>query len=183
MLDIRAYAKINLGLRILRKREDGYHEIETVFHRVNIFDEIRLSPSTGISLTCNDPDIPVNDDNLCMRAASALRDKYAVGKGVHIELKKTIPAGAGLGGGSSDAASTLLGLNQLWKLHLDRENLEPLALRIGSDIPYFLHEGSAYATGRGEKLEDIGIDIPCWIVLVYPKIQISTAWAYQNVQI
>ena len=72
MLDIRAYAKINLGLRILRKREDGYHEIETVFHRVNIFDEIRLSPSTGISLTCNDPDIPVNDDNLCMRAATAL---------------------------------------------------------------------------------------------------------------
>src|SRR5713101_267279 len=183
MLALKSYAKINLGLRILRKREDGYHDIETVFHRVNIFDEIELSTWVGISLTCNNREVPANDNNLCVRAATLLGETYGVGEGVHIQLTKCIPIGAGLGGGSSDAASTLLGLNLFWNLNLGKEKLAPLALELGADVPYFLNEGSAYATGRGEKLEYLDVDVPHWILIVYPNIHISTAWAFKNAPI
>lgn len=183
MLTARAYAKINLGLRILRKREDGYHDIETVFHRVNICDEVTISLSSKISLSCNRSDLPVDEGNLCTRAARMLQAKVNVKDGVHIQLTKSIPVGAGLGGGSSDAAATLLSLNKLWSLNLDVTQLEPLAIQLGSDVPYFLREGNAYATGRGETLERIDLDLPYWIVLAYPNIHISTAWAYENTQI
>ena len=178
-----AYAKINLGLRILRRREDGYHDIETIFHRVDANDEIFLRPAPAISLSCNQPELHTDKKNLCLQAARLLSEAYDVHEGVQIELKKNIPIGAGLGGGSSDAASTLLGLNQLWKLNLSIKDLEPLALRLGSDVPYFLHKGSAYGTGRGEKLEYFDLDLPYWIVIVYPNIHISTAWAYQHTHI
>ncbi len=183
MITLKAYAKINLGLQILRKRDDGYHDIETVFHRVNIFDEILLSPSSKISLMCNTCDLPFGEENLCMRAARLLREKCNIGDGVDIQLKKRIPIGAGLGGGSSDAASTLAGLNLLWKLNLTSEQLSHFALVLGSDVPYFLGTSSAYATGRGEHLEYFPLDIPFWIVIVYPNLHISTAWAYQHSEI
>jgi len=112
-----------------------------------------------------------------------LHEKYAVRDGVQIQLTKTIPVGAGLGGGSSDAASTLLGLNELWKLNLRNEDLAAPALQLGSDVPYFLRQGAAYATGRGEKLDFFDLDLPWWILIVYPSIHISTAWAYQTADI
>lgn len=178
MLLLRAYAKINLGLRILRKREDGYHDIETIFHRVNLYDEITFEQAPEISLTSTGIDVPVNDDHLCLRAARLLQSEQRVQSGVRIMLNKKIPVGAGLGGGSSDAAATLIGLNSLWQLGLSHELLSSLALRLGSDVPYFLKPGSATATGRGELLEYFDLDLPYWIVLVYPDLHISTAWAY-----
>jgi 4-diphosphocytidyl-2-C-methyl-D-erythritol kinase len=183
MTPLKAYAKINLGLRILNKREDGYHNIETIFHRVNIFDEITFSPSDDIQLSCDQKDIPTDNTNLSTRAALLLQETYAVKQGVRIRLKKNIPVGAGLGGGSSDAATTMIGLTQFWKLSVDNNTLLSLALRLGSDVPYFLQPGSAHATGRGEVLEYVDLELPYTIVVVYPGIHISTAWAYENSKI
>ncbi len=183
MLISKAFAKINLGLRILRKRGDGYHDIETIFHRVNIFDELTFSSSPSITLTCNRPELSQGEDNLCTKAANFLHEAYSVKDGVHIQLTKHIPVGAGLGGGSADAATTLLSLNHFWSLNLDKKSLEAFALQLGSDVPFFLHEGSAYATGRGERLEYFQLDLPYWIVLVFPNVNISTAWAYQKSEI
>jgi len=177
----RAFSKINLGIRILRKRADGYHDIETVFARLLPCDEINLKHSDAITLVCNKPELPTDENNLCIKAAELLRQQCGVNKGVHITLKKQIPVGAGLGGGSSDAAATLLGLVQLWNLATPVETLFTLALQLGSDVPYFLHDGMAYATGRGEMLEYFDVEIPFWIVLVYPNIHVSTAWAYREI--
>jgi len=182
-MNLKAYAKINLGLRILRKREDGFHDIETVFHRVNVFDEIALEPSNTLSMECTDTNIPTDERNLCMRAARLLQQETRAIRGVHIHLKKHIPAGAGLGGGSSDAASTLLGLNAFWNLNLSHEMLKSLAIKLGADVSYFLRNGSAYATGRGELLDYFSLNIPYWIVVAYPNIHVTTSWAYQNTHI
>jgi 4-diphosphocytidyl-2-C-methyl-D-erythritol kinase len=179
---IHAYAKINLGLRILRRREDGYHDLETVFHRVDIADEIEITPSETIVFHSIGTEVPADETNLCLRAARLLQNEHHVTRGAVIGLTKRIPVGAGLGGGSSDAASTLLGLNKFWDLHLAPEELLPLAAQLGSDVPYFLRPGSALATGRGEQLERFVLDIPYCIVAAYPGIHISTAWAYSNIR-
>lgn len=179
----RAFAKINLGLRILGKREDGYHNIETAFHRISLFDEIIFEPSSTLSLSCNHHDLPTDDSNLCVRAAGMLQKVFRINGGVHITLKKNIPVGAGLGGGSSDAAAVLKTLPSWWNETIEDDQLFNLALELGADVPYFLKPGTAYATGKGEILEYFDLDIPYWIVVVYPNMHISTAWAYQNVQI
>ncbi|MGA2624552.1 MAG: 4-(cytidine 5'-diphospho)-2-C-methyl-D-erythritol kinase [Bacteroidota bacterium] len=177
-MGLKAYAKINLGLRILRKRDDGYHDIETVFHRIDLFDEVTFHPSQDVSFSSSDAGLPTDDRNLCVRAAESLRRRCNVDDGVRIHLKKNIPVGAGLGGGSSDAAATLLGLVQFWKLKISDAELLSIALQLGSDVPYFLKSGTACATGRGDVLEYFSLDVPSWIVLVYPNVQVSTAWAY-----
>jgi 4-diphosphocytidyl-2-C-methyl-D-erythritol kinase len=182
-MTVRAYAKINLGLRILRKREDGYHDIETVFHRINWFDEMTFAPTPSIVLHSSDTSVPTDERNLCVRTALLLQQHAKVNQGASIVLKKNIPIGAGLGGGSADAAATLLALNALWQLNISSEILRSFALQLGSDVPYFLKEGTAYATGRGEILEYFNVRMPYWIVVVYPNIQSSTAWAYQHVEI
>jgi 4-diphosphocytidyl-2-C-methyl-D-erythritol kinase len=179
-MTLRSYAKINLGLRVLNRREDGYHNIETVFHRINLYDEISFELSRKITLITDKSGIPADHHNLCVKAALALQRQFAPESGAEIRLNKKIPVGAGLGGGSSNAATTLLALNNLWNLQLSDNNLEELALQIGSDVPFFLRTGSAYAKGRGEILEYFHLDIPYWIVLVYPSVHISTAWAYAN---
>lgn len=175
---MRAYAKINLGLRVLSKRKDGYHEIETVFHRVNPFDELFFEPSARISMECSPPSLPTDDRNLCVRAAKLLQASLGIEAGAHIRLRKNIPAGSGLGGGSSDAAACLRGLLGLWHQTLPRTTILQLALALGSDVPFFMNEGTAYAAGRGEILEYFPFEIPYWILLVHPNIHISTAWAY-----
>jgi 4-diphosphocytidyl-2-C-methyl-D-erythritol kinase len=179
---VKAYAKINLGLRILKKRPDGYHDIETVFHRVNIFDELSFEDADSISLAGSDALLPSDDTNLCIRAAKLLQQHCNCRRGARIILDKKIPVGAGLGGGSSDAAATLRALGQLWNLEISENKLIELALQLGSDVPYFLHSGAAYAKGRGEILEYFPLILPYWIVVVYPNIHISTAWAYAQVQ-
>jgi 4-diphosphocytidyl-2-C-methyl-D-erythritol kinase len=180
MVILKAYAKINIGLHILGKRTDGYHDIETVFHRVNPYDEIIIEPSASVTLTCTDPALPTDDRNLCIRAAQLLKKYTGENRGAAITLEKNIPIGAGLGGGSSDAAATLLGLTKLWDLNIDEATLRTLAFQLGSDVPYFLKEGSAHACGRGEILEYFHLPLPYWIIVVYPNIHISTAWAYNQ---
>lgn len=176
----RAYAKINLGLRILRKRKDGYHDIETIFHRINLFDELVFEPSSVISMSCNRHELPTDDTNLCIRAAGLLQRTLKIQSGVHITLKKNIPIGAGLGGGSSDAGAVLTTLPVWWNEDPTKIDLHALALELGSDVPYFLKHGTAYATGRGEILQYFTLDLPYWVVVIYPNIHIATSWAYQN---
>lgn len=176
----RAYGKINLGLRILRKRSDGFHDIETVFHQIDLFDELsfRLHES-DILLTSSSSELPTDKTNLCVKAAHLLRDLTGIQDGVEIALKKNIPMGAGLGGGSTDAAATLLTLTRLWNLEISPEELHSLATVLGSDVPFFLIGKTAYATSRGERLEPMTLRLPYWIVLVTPAVHVSTAWAYK----
>jgi 4-diphosphocytidyl-2-C-methyl-D-erythritol kinase len=180
-LTVRAHAKINLGLRVLRKRPDGYHDIETIFHRVDISDEITISTAPVLTLACSYPDLPTNAKNLSFRAAELLQNEPGLFgfPRVSISLKKRIPVGAGLGGGSSDAASTLLGIVDYLHLPVPHIRLCALAASLGSDVPYFLSHGSAHATGRGEQLKPISISVPYWILVVFPGIHVSTQWAYE----
>jgi len=182
-MHVRAYAKINLGLRILGKRDDGFHDIETLFHQVDCYDVIELRRGTNgeVSLISDNSDVPRDDTNICMQAAALLRNNHAIDAGAHISLEKGIPIGAGLGGGSSDAAAVLKGLSTLWHLDLTLEQLHEYAAQLGSDVPFFLYGGSAYATGRGEILKSIELSIPQWIVVVTPPVHVSTAWAYANI--
>lgn len=182
-MNVRAYAKINLGLRVLRKRDDGYHDIETVFHRINLFDEISYERASTISIACNRHDLPTDERNLCVRAAALLQKLFDKHEGVHITLKKNIPIGAGLGGGSADVATVLTTLPKWWNETPRNDDLFRIALELGADVPYFLRPGTAYGTGKGEILEYFDLDIPYWIVVVYPNLHISTAWAYQKIQV
>lgn len=176
----RAYGKINLGLRILRKRSDGYHDIETVFHQIDLFDELSFRlHERDILLTSTASELPTDKTNLCVRAAHLLRDLTGIQEGVEIALKKNIPVGAGLGGGSTDAAATLLTLTRLWNLEISPDELQSLAAGLGSDVPFFLVGNTAYATSRGERLEPMAVRLPYWIVLVTPPVHVSTAWAYK----
>lgn len=180
-MKIRAYAKINLLLKILRKRPDGYHDLETVFHPIDLFDELVLTRTAEeLSIVTRHTSLPPDESNLCLRAARLLRDAAGVHGGVHIELQKRIPLGAGLGGGSSDAAAVLRHLNTLWNLHLPRQQLRELALQLGSDVPFFLLGRSAHATGRGDILHPLDLALPYWIVVATPPVHVSTAWAYAH---
>lgn len=182
-----APAKINLGLHVLRKREDGYHDIETVFHRINWADTITVEPAEALSLTCSDPDLPTDEHNLCLRAASCLKQAFDVSEGARLHLEKSIPYGAGLGGGSSDAAATLRLLVQLWDISPDPRRIRELAREIGADVPFFLEEEpAAYATGRGDDLTPFYQDtepyrLPFPVLIAVPPIEVDTPWAYRQV--
>ena len=170
-------AKINLYLRIVGKRPDGYHELETVMLPLAFGDQITLqSRKAGITLACDDPRLPTDDSNLAVRAAKAL----GTTKGARISLKKRTPLAAGLGGGSSNAATTMLGLDQLWKLNAPSDKLHTLAASLGSDINFFLAGGAALCRGRGEKIEPIPCKLSAAILLVNPGFGISTKWAYES---
>ncbi len=177
-----AYAKINIGLLVLEKRPDGYHNIETVFHRINLFDEITLTPSREIRVESSSAEAPGDESNICFKAARLLRDHLGISRGVNISIQKNIPVGAGLGGGSSNAAGVLRNLPAFWGATLNDDVLFSLSLQLGSDVPYFLRKGSAFGRGRGELLEYFTLDIPQFILLCNPHIHISTAWAYQHVK-
>jgi 4-diphosphocytidyl-2-C-methyl-D-erythritol kinase len=179
-LTLPSYAKINLGLSIQRKRDDGYHDIETILHQVDLKDEIELQrfDSAQIRMSCDDPELPTDETNLCIRAAQLLKNTYQVKDGVFIKLSKNIPIGAGLGGGSSNAAVVLMGLNKLWNLGLGPEQLSAQAAQLGSDVPFFIYGGSAIARGRGEQLTPLDINHNMPILLIFPPFSISTRWAY-----
>ncbi|MBI4277166.1 MAG: 4-(cytidine 5'-diphospho)-2-C-methyl-D-erythritol kinase [Armatimonadetes bacterium] len=183
-LRLNAYAKINLTLDVHRRREDGYHEIETVLHTVALHDTVVLRETgQGISVNCSDPSLPQDQRNLVYRTAQLLKETFKVERSVEIDLTKRIPAAAGMGGGSSDAAVTLLGLAQMWKLRLDRRQLLDLAARVGSDVPFFLFGGAALARGRGEKLQPLNPMPATWMVLARPPLEVSTPWAYRNLDV
>jgi 4-diphosphocytidyl-2-C-methyl-D-erythritol kinase len=179
-MKFRAYAKINIGLHVLGKRSDGYHDLETVFHEIDCFDEIELERHEKVTMTADSILVPVDGSNLCLRAAVLLQKEKHVRQGVIIHLKKNIPIGAGLGGGSSDAAAVLCGLNHFWELRLSNNQLRSLAAQIGADVPFFIDGGTAYATGRGEILELFSLPLPYWIAVVTPLVRISTVWAYSQ---
>lgn len=176
----KAFAKINLGLDIVGKRSDGYHEVNMIMQSIALADEIELLPAEKISVTTDQADIPDGPENLAWKAAMLLSEKYGHKPNVQIRIRKKIFSAAGLAGGSADAAAVLRGLNRLWKLGLGVEELEVLAAELGSDVPFCICGGTAAATGRGEILEHLA-DMPeTWLVLAKPKVSVSTAWAYQN---
>ncbi len=183
-LRLNAYAKVNLSLDVLGRRPDGYHEVETVLHTVELHDTVVLREAPGgIRVACDHRRVPTDEQNLVFRAAQLLREAAGTDRGVHIEVHKRIPPASGLGGGSSDAAVTLLGLAQMWKLRLDHGQLLELASQVGSDVPFFLVGGAALATGRGERLRYLPTLPTTWVVLACPDAEVSTAWAYANLDL
>ncbi len=176
-----APAKINLFLDVLAKRPDGYHELVTIMQTVSLYDELSFERTDGpIELTCDSPAVPGDATNLVWKTAELLRSRAGSRYGARISLTKRIPVGAGMGGGSSDAAAALVALNRLWGLNLRREELQPLAAALGSDVPFFLYGGTCICRGRGEIVEPISEVAPLTYVLVMPEVSISTKEVYQN---
>ncbi|WP_457651782.1 4-(cytidine 5'-diphospho)-2-C-methyl-D-erythritol kinase [Rhodocaloribacter sp.] len=189
LLERAAPAKINLGLHVLRKRPDGYHDLETVLLRIGWADRLTARPSDRLTLTCSDPALPTDEGNLCMRAALRLREAFGVTRGAALHLDKRVPYGAGLGGGSSDAAATLRLLVALWGLDASEARLHRLAAALGSDVPFFLGPEAAFATGRGERLLPLRdprtgapYRLPFPLVVVAPPVHVSTPAAYALVR-
>lgn len=176
----KAPAKINLVLDVLRKREDGYHEVEMVMTMVDLADRLAFEElqRDQIVLASQAGFIPLDEKNLAFQAARLLKQRYGVQKGVYMYLDKQIPVAAGLAGGSSDAAAALRGLNRLWGLNLGVSELEALGAELGSDVPFCVRGGTALATGRGERLESVDSPPQCWVVLAKPPINVSTADVY-----
>lgn len=182
---LRALAKINLGLDILRKREDGYHEVRMIMQTIQMYDvlEIRRVKKPGISLSVNYPYIPNDERNLVYKAAKLLMDEFQVKSGVDIRLEKFIPVAAGMAGGSSDAAAALVGINRLFKLGLSEKDLMDQAVNIGADVPYCVMRGTALAEGIGEKLTRITPVPDCFVLIGKPGINVSTKAAYESLQL
>lgn len=183
-LEKKSPCKVNLLLNILGRRPDGFHELETVMHPVNLCDTLTFTQSgNGITLSCSDPALPTDATNLVYRAAAAFRERAKIADGVIIHLEKKIPMAAGLGGGSGNAATTLLALNELFGLPLTADQLHEIAASLGSDIPFFLQSQPALATGRGERIQSL-LPFPAMrgaaFILIHPGYGISTPWAYQQ---
>ncbi len=182
---IKSFAKINLGLEVEKKRPDGYHEIRTLLQAINLSDSLELEEvgSGKIKLWGDDRTIPWDEKNLIFRAALLLQESYKVSRGVRIRVAKSIPAGKGLGGGSSNAAATLLALNRLWSLDLSRSELLSLAARLGADVPFFLEGGLCLGEGRGDILTPVPDLPPLYGVLFLPSLAISTAEIYARLRL
>jgi 4-diphosphocytidyl-2-C-methyl-D-erythritol kinase len=178
---VRTPAKVNLALEVLGKRADGYHEISTVLQAIDLFDRLIMEDAEDLSLVTTDPALPVDDANLVIRAARALGAAAGVRRGARIALDKRIPVAAGLGGGSSDAAATLVALNRLWGLRWSVGRLTELAVGLGMDVPFFLGRGRALGTGRGERLEPLPADGGYALVLANPNFPLSTRESYARV--
>jgi len=183
-LTVRAPAKVNLFLEVLARRPDGYHDLESIFAELDLADTLalRATDAPDIRLTCDHEGIPLDGRNLVVRAAELLRERCGVRRGVEMRLEKRIPAGGGLGGGSSDAAAALQGLNKLWDLGLDRTALLGCAAGLGSDVPFFLYGGTALCTGRGERVQPVPNACCLDLALVFPEWGIGTADAYRALE-
>ena len=180
-MQVLAPAKINLSLRVLGKRSDGFHEIETLIAPISLYDKIDIERrNRGIDFSCNDPTLSSGNDNLVVRAAKLFFDHTKIKSGVSIKLEKKIPHGAGLGGGSSDAAATLKALNQLFETKLSVEDIVRLGSNLGSDVPFFLFESAALCKGRGEIVEPTKLKTKMSILLLKPDFGVASAWAYSR---
>lgn len=179
-ISVNAPAKINFGLNIVSRRADGYHNIETIFYPVRLYDTLTFSASEEFTFTVSDPSIPSDDSNLVVRAKNELESAADKKINAAIHLKKNIPVGGGMGGGSSDAASTLLTLNDLFDCGLSLSELKKIAVSLGSDVPFFLNPVPSFGESRGEILTPIELKIEFPLLIVKPAIHISTAWAYRN---
>ena len=180
-INVPAFAKINLGLRVHGRRADGYHEISTVFQTVSLHDTLSFESTDdgNLELLCSDPSIPTDESNLVLRAAEALRERFGVNRGARVELSKVIPAGGGLGGGSADAAVTLAALATLWEIEVDARELTKIGGRLGADVPFFLTGGTALGKGTGTDIEPLEDAPKMHLVVVAPGVHVSTAEAYR----
>ena len=177
-----APAKLNLGLHVLRRRADGFHDLSTVFCPIEWSDVLHVRPGDIVSLTCTDTSLPLDERNLVIRATTALSRAFGIEAGAALHLEKVLPAGAGLGGGSSDAAAALRLLCDYWNIECEADMLHTLALEVGSDVPFFLNPKLAHATGRGEILNPLkAYTMPFALVVVVPSVHVSTAWAFKQV--
>lgn len=184
VLSATAPAKINLGLCVLRNRPDGYHDLATVFHPIGWADTLTADQAETVSLTCTDTTLPSGEGNLVVRAARLLKASFGVDRGAIMHLTKVLPHGAGLGGGSSDAATALQILCRLWRLDCTTTSLASLALDLGSDVPFFLRRCTAFAQGRGEMLSPLeDYRFPFSLAVVVNPVRISTAWAFRHVEV
>ncbi len=189
-MKIRAPAKINLRLRIVGKRADGYHLLDTIMLPVSLYDEISIkrgrkigknsAPKNRINVTCDDPLVPLGRKNLAYKAASLLLNGKGIKESVQIRIHKRIPIGAGLGGGSTDAAATLVGLNRLFRLGYTLKGLEEMSSTLGADVPFFVKGVPARARGIGERLTPLQGIPRLWLIILYPNFPVSTAWVYRN---
>ncbi|MGH7831994.1 MAG: 4-(cytidine 5'-diphospho)-2-C-methyl-D-erythritol kinase [Candidatus Binatia bacterium] len=186
-MKIRAPAKVNLWLRVLDRRDDGYHLIDSLIVPVSLYDEIEIVRMKGkgrrLTVTSDSPDVPSGGGNLAYRAASLLLASRGIRDRLRIRIRKGIPVGAGLGGGSSDAAATLMGLNRLFRLNLPRREIVSLASRLGADVPFFVYGRPARASGIGERIKPLRSFPRLWMVILYPRFGVSTRWVYQNVKL
>lgn len=178
----KARAKINLGLDVVKRREDGYHEVKMIMQTVDLYDELTIckTEQPGIQITTNVGDIPVNEDNLIYKTAKLMLDKYSIQQGIAVHLKKVIPVAAGMAGGSTDAAATFTGLNQLFDLKIPDEELMKMAVKIGADVPYCIMGGTALSEGIGEILTPLPNPPQCHLVIAKPDIYVSTKYVYEN---
>jgi 4-diphosphocytidyl-2-C-methyl-D-erythritol kinase len=183
LMQVLAPAKINLSLKVIGRRDDGFHEIETLIAPISLYDNVDIEKQNRwIDFSCDDPELSTGDDNLVFRAAKVFLEYAKIKSGVSIKLHKKIPHGAGLGGGSSDAASTLRALNELFRTKLPREELVKLGSSIGSDVPFFLFESAAVCKGRGEIVEPTKLKKKLPILLMKPDFAVASAWAYSRWQ-
>ena len=181
-LRLKAQAKINLGLDVLRRREDGYHEVKMIMQTVGIYDQIELvkCKEPGIRVKTNLFYVPENENNLVYKAAKILMDEFSIEEGVFIDLNKYIPVAAGMAGGSSDAASVLYGMNRMFRLGLSQQQLMERGVKIGADVPYCIMRGTALAEGIGEKLTQLPPMPDCKVLVAKPAISVSTKYVYEN---
>ena len=181
-IELKAYAKINLGLDVLGRRENGYHDVKMVMQTVELHDTLRLTKSDrpGISLKCNDKTLPLGSENLIYKAILMIQEEFSIAEGVKAELHKEIPVAAGMAGGSTDAAAALRGMNELFQLNLSEAELMERGVKIGADVPFCIMQGTALSEGIGEKLTRIHSMPSCSILIAKPRIMVSTKYVYEH---
>ncbi|MCI8489835.1 MAG: 4-(cytidine 5'-diphospho)-2-C-methyl-D-erythritol kinase [Lachnospiraceae bacterium] len=184
-IHVKALAKVNLGLDVLRRREDGYHEVRMIMQTIHLYDQLKIEKTeeSGISISANLDFLPTDENNLIYKAAKLLMDTCDIKKGVAVELQKHIPVAAGMAGGSTDAAAVLYGMNELFSLGLKRRDLMELGVQIGADVPYCLMRGTALAEGIGEQLKSLPPMPKCPVLIARPPIGVSTRFVYENLKL
>ena len=182
-ITLKSHAKVNIGLRVLDQREDGYHNIHTIFQELAFHDTVTISKmDDGYELSSNDKNFPTDSSNTCSKAYVAVKGHCPDVAGIKIHVKKEIPQGSGLGGGSSNGATTLKGMNELYGLGLSNDELAELSLQVGADVPFFIHGGTQLGEGIGEQLTQLDIELPQSILVIIPGMHISTKWAYSRLR-
>ena len=184
-ISVKALAKINLGLDVIRRREDGYHEVCMVMQTIHLYDRLEISKnqSGNITMETNLSFLPTNENNLVYKAAKLLCDEFAIKDGIHVNLQKRIPVAAGMAGGSTDAAAVLYGVNKIFDLGLSQQDLMERGVKIGADVPYCIMRGTALAEGIGEKLSPLPPMVKCPVLIAKPAINVSTKFVYENLKL
>lgn len=184
-ISLKALAKINLGLDVVRRREDGYHEVRMIMQTIHLYDrlDIERTKESGIQIQTNLSFLPVNENNLIYKAAKLLMDEFSITDGVSVKLDKRIPVAAGMAGGSTDAAAMLFGMNRLFSLGLTKRQLMERGVQIGADVPYCIMRGTALAEGIGEELSPLAPMVKCPVLIAKPSISVSTKFVYQNLKL